>query len=401
MAALAGLYRRTVLRRVKVVAVVGSVGKTTTTGAIRAALGGLNTGCSVGNRGFYIARALLSARPTGGYVVVETGIERPGEMARQAVMLRPDITVVTAVASDHNRSLATLSVTRWEKARMVAATSPAGRVILNGDDPNVLWMRGEAVCPVLTCGFGEHNDIRACNYRLCWPVGSLFQVESKVDEPVEMQTGLVGRHMVYPALAALAVAGLAGIPLEAAGERLRRFQPLAMRLQPAALPSGAWLLRDEYKSGVETIEAALELLAEIPARRKTVILGDVTEPPGSSGDIYRMLGRKLAQVAGPVILISHLCQRYRSGARRAGYRVDHWIDAREDPLRALSSLPEDLGEGDVILIKGRHSQRLERIALALLGRKVRCRIPFCQAPVDCRTCPRLEPGWELPGTADL
>jgi UDP-N-acetylmuramyl pentapeptide synthase len=376
-----------------VVAVVGSLGKTTTAQAIRTVLGKLSTGSGFGNRGFYIARSLLSAHPFSHYAVVETGIEQPGEMARQAAMLRPDLTVVTSVASDHNRSLANLTVTRWEKARMVAATAPRGLVVLNGDNPNVLWMRGEAVCPVVTYGFEPHNDFRARDYHLCWPEGSTFRLESDTDEPLEIFTPLVGRHMVYPALAALTVAHHAEIPLAKAVQQLRSLRPLPMRLEPVPLPQGAWLLRDEYKSGLETIEVALDLLAEIPARRRFVVLGEVTEPPLSSGEIYRRLGRRLAEVADQAIILSHLFQRYRAGARRAGHRVDHWVDAHTDVLQALSALPLDLGPGDVILVKGRQCQRMQRISLALLGRKVGCRIPSCHAPVDCASCPRLEPGW--------
>lgn len=167
-------------------------------------------------------------------------------------------------------------------------------------------MKAEAVCPVVTYGLGSHNDFRACDYRLRWPEGSTFRLESDISEPVEIFTRLVGRHMVYPVLAALAVAHRAAVPLTEAGQRLQSLRPVPMRVEPAQLPHGAWLLREEYKSGLETIEAALDLMARIPARRRFVIVGDVTEPPLGCGETYRRLGCRLAEVADQVIILSHV-----------------------------------------------------------------------------------------------
>jgi UDP-N-acetylmuramyl pentapeptide synthase len=118
---LAALYRRLVLPNVPIVVVVGSFGKTTTTRAIRAALGK-----PVGSREENTAMAtlpgtLLRLKPGGEPAVLEIGIEGPGVMAGIARTMRPDIVVVTSIGSEHNRSFKSLDATRDEKAHMVRA----------------------------------------------------------------------------------------------------------------------------------------------------------------------------------------------------------------------------------------------------------------------------------------
>ena len=117
------LHRQTLARNVRIIAVVGSFGKSTTTRAVHAALGGQPEAVSLWNGSSGVARAMLRIRPWGRHGVIEVGINGPGQMATYARLLRPDITVVTSIGSEHNRSLKTLETTRTEKAEMVRVLS--------------------------------------------------------------------------------------------------------------------------------------------------------------------------------------------------------------------------------------------------------------------------------------
>ena len=176
---LASLYRRTAVRRTRIVAVVGSFGKSTTTNAVVTALGGTPYPGSQRNISSFLARGLFRIRPGDRHAVLEVGIGEIGEMAPYARMIRPDITVVTSIGSEHNASLGTLEATRREKAAMVRVLPPSGIAVLNGDDPNVLWMRGETGARVVTFGFGEGNDVRASDVSLAdWPNGTRFTLHA-------------------------------------------------------------------------------------------------------------------------------------------------------------------------------------------------------------------------------
>ena len=386
---LASLYRRVVLRRVTIVAVVGSYGKTTTTRAMRASLGKSISHHDELNHRSMVPGALFRIKPGEKTGVIEVGIERPGQMAPIARTIRPDIAVVTSIGSEHNTSFRSLEATREEKAHMVRCLPASGLAVLNGDDPNVLWMASQTRARVVTFGFGEENQVYASEPRLEWPGGMRFRLNLNGDQR-EIRVPLLGRHMVYPALAASAVAASLGVPPDVFVPRLASFSPAPGRLAPRPLANGAVLLCDAFKSGIETIHASLDVLAEIPAPRKIVVLGPITEPPGPQGPLYRELGRRIAEISQLALFVGSY-REYRGGVRQAGMPKQACFDAGHGITGAVEFLRRELRPGDVVLIKGRRRQRLERIALALEGRAVRCRLVACLVQsIHCDSCPMLE-----------
>ena len=206
-----------------------------------------------------------------------------------------------------------------------------------------------------------------------------------------MTMKLLGRHMVYPILAAIATALTQGFSLEQILPPLQTLSPTPGRLEPIRLPSGALILRDDFKSPLETINAALDVLAEIPARRRIVVLGDISEPFGKQWQIYRKVGERIAQVATKAIFITGKFRAYAASARASGLPSSSLVDVGGSFLEAIDALRQDLGPGDVILIKGRDTQRLDRITLALMGRTVRCKLTFCNTKAArCEHCSMLE-----------
>lgn len=393
LCAIASLYRKIVVRRTRVVAVVGSFGKTTTARAVIASLGlphrhvGLNAVA-------WVALACLRIRPGQRYAVIEVGINGPGQMIKRARTVWPDIAVVTSVGSEHNRSLKNLEMTRNEKAEMVRILPSSGAAVLNGDDPNVRWMAGETRARVVTFGFGDANDVRATDLALDWPHGTRFTLHTPAGTR-SVRVRLIGRPMVYAVLAAAAVGVVERLPLGDVVSRLEALEPTPGRLQPVPLPNGAVLLRDDFKAPEETIEAALEVLREIPARRRIVVLGDVEEPVGPQRRIYRRQANHIAQIAARAVFVSigdNFSSR-KAGAKAGGLSPDAILKARN--IRKAVDLLSDLDAGDVVLVKGRHTQRLERVALALMGREVRCELVYCNARLtQCGGCPMLGQNWE-------
>jgi len=389
---LARFHRRTFARRTRVVAVVGSFGKTTTTRAIACALGlPERLGRFGWNDDVALADNILQMRPRDKHAVLEVAIVTAGQMGRFAHLVRPNIAVVTSIGSEHLSSLGSLEVTRNEKAEMVRSLPASGLAVLNGDDPNVLWMRDASPAPVLTYGFGSSNDVRATRIRQ----DSVDQTRFRVlvaGKTHEVRTRLLGRHMVYPLLASVAVCQAVGRSLQLALEALERLEPTPNRVQPIRLPGGAILLLDAYKSGLETIHAALDVLEELPARRKMVVFGEVEEPPGSQGPIYKDLGKRIGRLAESVIFVGARTsfKSLRGGAAMAGMPAHSWTHVRESAAEVAQELSSVLGDGDLALIKGRSGRHLERIALLLQGVPVDCAVPICQRRHSCTVCPLLQ-----------
>jgi UDP-N-acetylmuramyl pentapeptide synthase len=333
-------------------------------------------------------------RPGTRHAAVETGIDHKGQMTRLADVLRPSIAVVTVVGSEHNRSLPTLEATREEKACLVRALPASGVAVLNGDDPNVRWMATQTKARVVTYGFGVSNQVRAIEASLDWPRGSHLQV-SIGQATLKLRVRTVGRHQMYPYLATLAAFHAEELPLEPAIQRLEELPatPGAMEIRP--LRNGAVMLCDYAKSGFETIVAALDVLAEVPACRRIVALGSVTEPPGPRDRLYLELGERVGRLACRVVILGHDFSKYWRGMRRTNIPRAAVLEASGDILAAARFVAEDLRPGDVVLIKGRGNQRMERIAMALEGRKVRCELPVCLASsMRCNTCTMLDRGWD-------
>ena len=387
-------YRRLVIRRTCVIVVTGTYGKTTTQRAITAALGMEPDAVEKANFQSGVAKALLLTPPWQRFAPFEVGISRPGQMIQFARMMQPDIAVVNSIGTEHQRAFKTLENTRDEKAQLLTGIAPHGIAILNGDDPHVLWMRGTTTRRVITYGFDEGNEVRASDWQMIWPEGSRFQVHlNGMSYPI--RTRLHGRHMAYPVLAALAVVHATNQDMNAAVTAMERLTPARSRMQVVELSNGTRIIQDDYKSSLETIETALDFLCSIPAARRLVVLGNIGDPPGRMGESYRAIGRRFAKFADLAFLLGSHDRRYASGAAAAGMPRERIIRFHNDLRQAIDVLRNSLQPGDVLVVKGRLDDHLERITLALSGQKIGCWRTECRTRAyRCGNCPMLEKGWQ-------
>ena len=146
------------------------------------------------------------------------------------------------------------------------------------------------------------------------------------------------------------------------------------------------------KSSLETIHAALDTLETLPTPRKWVVMGDISEP-GHQGPTYKEVGRRLAQVADGVVIYGKEFARYRAGVRQVGIDHGRLVHARGDLEAAVGQIRDWLQPVDVVLVKGRDTERLDRISRLLRGDPVGCRIGFCDTQIRCDLCPMVGSGW--------
>jgi UDP-N-acetylmuramoyl-tripeptide--D-alanyl-D-alanine ligase len=387
-------YRRLVLRRTCVIVVTGTYGKTTTQRAITVALGMEPDGVEKASFQSGVAKALLLTFPWQRFAPFEVGIFGPGQMIQYARMMQPDIAVVNSIGMEHQRAFKTLENTRDEKAQLLTGIAPHGTVILNGDDPNVLCMKGMTARRVITYGFNEGNELRASDWQMLWPEGSRFHVHLN-DMSYRVRTRLHGRHMAYPVLAALAVAYATNQDMNAAVRAMEGLTPARSRMQVVQLANGARIIQDDYKASLETIEKALDFLRSIPTARRLVVLGNIADPPNPQRQAYRMVGHRFAQFADVAFLLGSQDQSYASGAAAAGMPRERIIKFHNDLRQAIEVLRDILQPEDVLVVKGRLDDHLERITLALCGQKIGCWRTECRSRAyRCGNCPMLEKGWQ-------
>lgn len=380
-------YRSTIGKRQRVVVVIGSLGKTTTTRAIMTALHGRAPEWihRADNCFALVGINLLRQGPWKRLAVLEVGIGWPGQMGTYAAMLRPDLVVLTALATDHQVNFGGTEKLWQEKALMIRGLRHGGSAIINGDDPNVRRIVREMAVRTISYGFSEDCDISASGIAVS-PGGTAFTLIAEGQSwPVRSQ--LVGREAVRALLAAVAAGRMAGLDFGVLLARLSGLLPTPGRMQPIPLANGAVAICDDFKASVESIHAALDVLGQMQSvNRRIVVLGDIYHPPRPRVARYVAVGRQVGSVADRVVLVGRRVGLYRVGLADAGCHVD----VASSVVEAAALLREQLRPGDVVLIKGRGEQKLARIALMLTGRDVRCRRAFCTYDnVRCEACPQL------------
>lgn len=272
---------------------------------------------------------------------------------------------------------------------MVSALGKDGIAILNGDDENVRWMATKTRARAVTFGTNADNDVRATKIDLNEDGSADFEIQV-AGAAFHFQSPLVGQHMVYPVLAAVAVAHVEKIDIAGILPKLAQVPPAVSRMEWHRLPNGIRILDDSFKSSPDTIDAAVETFSKMTGR-KIVVMGKIDEPIGKARDRYRELGARLAQFADYILCIGgNELTSLRAGAVNAGMDTSaiNFLGSRlEGAHEWLQSI---LKPGDLVLIKGSINQKLRRILLRLMGKPVACRIKFCGVKVrTCDDCPLL------------
>jgi len=289
---------------VPVVAVTGSVGKTSTKDLAAAALGA-GRRVTASPRSFNNEQGLpvtvLGAADDTEVLLLEMGMRGFGEIARLCRVAPPHIGVVTAVAAAHTGRLGGIEGVARAKAELVEALPADGVAVLNADDHRVAAMAERTAADVLTYGEGPGADVRL---RVA-DLDELARPTVTFETPWGSATARLavsGRHMAANAAAAVAVAAALGVALDAAVAAVAGAGLSASRMTVHRLPSGGVLVDDAYNANPTSMAASLQALAAIPAERRVAVLGlmaELDDPEAGHreiADLARSLGIELVAV---------------------------------------------------------------------------------------------------------
>ncbi len=385
------LRRSTLARDQHLIAVTGSLGKTTAVRCIRAAVG-LGESAPV-EASFNIARSipfvLLPQSPWRRFAVAEMGLSRPGSIGRLMRLLRPRTVVMTSIGTDHQElGFADLEAIRDEKAVAIRMLPPEGVAILNADQPEVASMAPETRARVVTFGLDAVADVRAVNVTMDWPRGTRFDLQVAEDVwPVRIR--LLGRVGVYSALTALAVAHAHGLPMAATIERLSLLRATKRRNEVILRSDGGATLVDDSKASPESLPVLAELARDATVSgRRVFLVGRIHPPEGGPESEYRMFAQLLASVADSVVVCGD--EDVHATYRRAFEGIGPVPVYAHNTTEATSLLRAELKPGDALFIKATGAVRLGRVAFALAGRNVVCDRATCDYKgLYCHTCPLL------------
>jgi len=273
---------------------------------------------------------------------------------------QPEIGVVTNVGESHLDFFPSREALARAKGELVEGLPVGGTAILNADDPLVFAMRQLGPARALT--FGLHAaDVTADAVRLLAGTGSVFRLRTPAGE-AEVRLRLPGRHAVVDALAAAAVGVALGVPAAGIAAGLSGTPPLPMRLALRTL-GAVTLLDDVYNSSPQSVEAALDVLGELPAAMRVAVLGDMLELGAQSSDAHRRVGRLVA-AHGLDLLVAFgplAAELARSALEAGSPRVVH----ATDPGEIVALLVRELRAGGAVLVKGSRAMEMERIVSGL------------------------------------
>lgn len=409
--------------RPRVVGITGSVGKSSAKEAVTLALSpAYQVGTNPANYNNEIGLPLtVIGAPTGGrsvigwlkvglrwlwlmlwparypsVLVLEMGVDRPGDMRYLLGFIPVSVGVVTDVSGSHLEFFGTLKAIAREKGEIVKHLAAAGTAVLNADNPLTAAMADKTKADtVILFGFGEKADLKAENVVLVGDEAGHPSLSFKVSFggqhlPVRLPH-VLARHHAYAALAALAVATAFKVNLVEAARSLARLEPLPGRLKPFAGRNHSLILDDTYNASPVSLAAALDVFADLPAKRRLVALGDMLELGPDSAARHREVGERLAALkVDQAFLVGERMREAASALREAGYPENRyaWLP---DPVSAGNVLEQVLQPGDVVLVKGSQGMRMEKTVERLLADLDRDQGRLCRQSPVWRKKPFIHP----------
>ncbi|HEY8120917.1 MAG TPA: UDP-N-acetylmuramoyl-tripeptide--D-alanyl-D-alanine ligase [Myxococcota bacterium] len=354
-----------------VVAITGSNGKTTTKEMCAAVLRELGPCLATEgnlNNQFGLPLTLLRREAEHRTLVVELGMNHRGEIAPLAAIANATIGVITTIGTAHIEFLGSREAIADEKGDLTAAIPSGGVAILPSDDPLARAQAKRCRARVVFFGRGADCDVRAEGVRAD---GDGFAFRAITPQgAVELRAAGLGEPTVTNALAASAACLAAGATLEQLAAGLARYEPARGRMQQRRLPNGALLIDDTYNANPQSMEAALASLARLRgAGRAFAVLGDMGELGAHAAAGHRGVGARAGELrVDALYALGEQAELVRSAAVAAGLEPGraHLAASHAEIADALRAT---LRAGDVALIKGSRSMRMERVVEALTGTK--------------------------------
>lgn len=359
---IARFYRRKM--NVRVIGITGSVGKSTTKELIAQVLSQrYRTLKTTGNMNNEIGLPLTLLRLGFGHerAVLEMGFYVPGEISLLCDLALPSVGVITNIGTVHAERAGSQEVIARGKAELVQALPPDGVAILNYDDPWVREMAQQTQARVFFYGLDPQADLWADQVESMGLEGIRFRLHYH-HEVLHLRVPLIGRHSVHTALRAAAVGLVENLTWGEIIYGLRQANT-QLRLVAVRTRSGALMLDDSYNASPESTLAALNLLNELEGRR-IAVLGEMLELGQYERQGHEIVGARAAQVVNRLITVGPRAHIIAEAAQNAGLDK-HLITWVENVPETIQILSQELHEGDVVLIKGSHGLRMDRIVAAM------------------------------------
>ncbi len=359
---LAACYRQ--LFRIPMVAVTGSVGKTTTKDLLALALSSrYNTLKTPGNFNNEIGLplTLLSLKPDHQAAVIEMAMRAPGEIHRLSEIVQPDYAIISNAEPVHIETMGSIENIARAKCEVLAFIDEDHFALINGDNQSLLQAAEAYQCKKYRFGWADHCEIRILSIK---GKGQGIEVELQVfDKRQQFYLNVPANQLASNLASAVGMAYLLGVSLEEIKEALLHYQPSGNRLNLVTLPQGGVLMNDTYNANPVSMIAALEALKNISQGRRTVaVLGDMFELGSYLQEGHMRVGRAVADLKiDTLVAIGESAQYIVEGALQKGMQETfvHYFTRRDE---CLDWIRRNVEKADCVLFKASRGMYLETLA---------------------------------------
>ena len=346
----------------RVIAITGSVGKTSTKEMARIALAGqgvIHAAEASYNNHWGVPLTLARMPADTDFAIIEIGMNHPGEIAPLSRMARPHVALITTVAAAHLEAFGAIEGIAREKGAIFEGLQPVGHAILPEDLPVTQILRDCADrAGAVVVGFGEHGVARPL--RIVPQDGALSCHARIMGDTLAFTLPTTGRHFAMNAVGVLAALAAAGADLAQAAAHLSDWHPPQGRGAVETL-GGIRLIDDAFNANPASLSAGLATLAGLQGGRRVAILGDMLELGTEEVAMHRavaddpsMAAIDLVHCAGP--LMRHLHEALPADKRGQWTQTAAELAAHPDKL---------ISAGDIVLVKGSKSSRISMVVQAL------------------------------------
>ena len=350
----------------RVIAITGSVGKTTTkevtTTVLKQRYRTLKNSGTLNNA---IGLPMTLWRLSSGHqrAVLEMGFYVPGEIELLCELAQPVVGVLTTIGTVHAERAGSQDEIARGKSELVQAlpAGPEGVAILNYDDERVRAMADLTQARIFYYGLSPNADLWADEVEGLGLDGIKFRLNYQ-GESIYLKVPLIGRHSVHTVLRAAAVGLIEGMTWEEIGRGLRS-EHTQLRLVAVRSSSGALILDDTYNASPKSMLADLNLLDEMDGR-KIAVLGDMLELGRYEHQGHMKVGIRAAEVADVLVTVgerANIIARAAAENRLKQERIHSFAESTD----VIPFLNEFLQENDVVLVKGSRGMRMDKIVSAL------------------------------------
>jgi len=400
---------RLIIKRYKpfIIAVTGSVGKTATKDAIFCALSSyghvrkseksLNSEIGLPltiigvptawrNLGGWIKNIytgleiIFARRSEVNYpevLVLEIGADHPGDIKKVTKWLHPDIAVITRVGDKpvHVEFFKSPEQVFEEKSALAYAVKSGGSVVLYADEPKIVEL-GKSITDkqknvsVVTFGLSETASVRGLNYKTVYennvPTGFSFDVSFDQKNIPMIVNKVIGQTFMYPILAGVAVSKAKGLDIDTIVKNVSAYEAPKGRMNIVKGINNSTLIDDTYNSSPDAVIAALGTLKDLQCTgRKIAVLGDMMELGHYSAEEHRHIGKIISGYADMLVTVGPRAKAIADEAVSNGMNIE-MVSSYSSSIEAGEALVNVVKEGDIVLVKGSQSVRLERVSRSLL-----------------------------------